>query len=266
MHAYCALLLATLSLSACRPDTPAPSAPQSLTPGHNVLLVGNSLTYTNDLPGMLKAVAAADGYTLQVRSLALADHALIDYLLDGSLPPIIAAGNWEYVVTQQGPTTLPICRDTMVIAVKETDRLARLVGAHSVVMMSWPTTARPGDFAAVHASAEIAAVTANAAFAPVGDAWQSVMQSDPFTSPYGPDGYHPSPAGTYLAALVLYEQVTGRDARSLVPDASLAGVSGLSRETVIRFQAAAHTANVNAFAIAVPAWVPATPPVPGITC
>ena len=33
---------------------------------------------------------------------------------------------------------------------------------------------------------------------------------DPALSLYGPDGFHPSPTGTYLAALVMFEQITGR--------------------------------------------------------
>ncbi len=259
------IVVAVASIAAaCGTGGASPEAP--LPPGHNLLFVGNSLTYTNDLPGMLQALAASDGYAVHVRSLALADHALIDYVKEGSIQPLIAQGGWEYIISQQGPTTLPICRDTMVMAVQEVDRLGRAIGARSVVMMSWPAVTRPGDLAAVHTSAQMAAVTVGGAFAPVGDAWQSAMSADPSLVLYGPDGYHPSAVGTYLAALVLYEQVTGRDVRALPPDATTVGVPGLSRDAVIRLQNAAHRANVNAFANPVPVWVPATPPVPGITC
>ena len=38
---------------------------------------------------------------------------------------------------------------------------------------------------------------------PVG-AWNLVVPL------YGPDGFHPTPTATYLAALVIYQQVSGR--------------------------------------------------------
>ncbi len=246
------------------------TAPAPLPEGHNVLFVGNSLTYQNDLPGMVAALARAGGVALQSGSLALPNHALIDYLIDGSLQPIIAngaRGGWKYIVMQQGPTTVPICRDTLVLAVQEIDRLGKLGNAKSVVMMAWPAQARAADFPKVHESAQMAAVTVGAQFAPAGDAWQLARAGDPTLTLYGPDGYHPAPLGTFLTALVLYEQLTGKDARDLPASAAIAGggVSATSA-TVRLLQQAAHTANEQAFAIPVPSWTPSVPPNPGITC
>ena len=250
------------SLSA--PDGP-PAAP--LPPGHNVLFIGNSLTYVNDLPAMVATLARAGGVTLQVRSLTAANRALVDFVLDGSAASTIQQGNWEHVVMQQGPTTVPICRDTAVMAVRDIAALARSAGAASVVMMSWPARARLGDLAKVHESAQMAAVTASAKLAPVGDAWQLANQSDPSLDFYGPDNYHPSPLGTFLAALVIVEQVTRLDVRAL-PSASLAinGLPALSSATMQLLQRSAHAANVNAFAIPVAAWAPSVPPAPAISC
>ena len=46
----------------------------------------------------------------------------------------------------------------------------------------------------------------------------------PAPSLYGADGFHPSPAGPFLAALVVYERITGRDPRTLPAQAF--GLSG----------------------------------------
>jgi hypothetical protein len=240
---------------------------EPLPPGHNVLFVGNSLTSVNDLPGMVLALAQSAGDTIAVRSLTLDNHALVDFITEGRVQPMISQGGWEYVVLQQGPSTVPICRDTLVLAVKAIDQMARQVGAHSIVLMPWPTSARQFDFGKVHESAQMAAATVSGRFAPAGDAWQSILQSDPSLALYGPDGYHPSVYGTYLTALVIYEQVTGHDARQLTPDVGLVGIgSALSRERVIALQSAAHAANIGAFANPLPPWTPAVPPTPAITC
>lgn len=246
------------------------TAPTPLGAGDNVLFVGNSLTYQNDLPGMVVSIARAGGVALQSGSLALPNHALIDYLLDGSLQPIIASGargGWKHIVMQQGPSTVPICRDTLVIAVKEIDRLGKLGNAKSVVMMAWPSQSRAADFPKVRESAQMAAVAIGGLFAPAGDAWLRAMDRDPTLTLYGPDGYHPAPLGTFLAALVLYERLTGRDARDLPASAAIAGGSvGATAATVRLLQEAAHAANENAFSIPVPVWVPSVPPTPGISC
>jgi hypothetical protein len=42
----------------------------------------------------------------------------------------------------------------------------------------------------------------------VGDAWGSALKSDISLSLYQGDGSHPSPAGTYLAALMFYHFLT----------------------------------------------------------
>jgi hypothetical protein len=247
----------------------APGVPSvaPLPPGHNVLFIGNSLTYVNDLPSMVAAVAQTGGVTLQVRSLTAANRAIVDFVLDGSAAKALAQGGWEHVVMQQGPTTHPICRDTAVMAVRDIAALARTAGAASVVMMSWPARARLGDLEKVHESAQMAAVTASAKLAPAGDAWQLANQSDPSLDFYGPDNYHPSPLGTFLAALVIVEQVTGLDVRAL-PSASLAinGLPPLSSETMQLLQRSAHEANVNAFTRTVAPWSPSAPQVPAISC
>ena len=63
---------------------------------------------------------------------------------------------------------------------------------------------------------------------------------------YGTDGFHPSPLGTYLAALTIYEALTGHDARTLPPTAVVNGAPlDLPEQTVRLLQEAAHQANVD---------------------
>ena len=67
---------------------------------------------------------------------------------------------------------------------------------------------------------------------------------DPSLQLYSSDGLHPTPLGTYLAALVIYERITGHDARSLPTRAIVAGSDlGLADTKVRQLQSAAHAAN-----------------------
>jgi hypothetical protein len=44
----------------------------------------------------------------------------------------------------------------------------------------------------------------------VGEAWRGAWRRDADVPLCGPDGSHPTPTATYLAALVIYQQITGR--------------------------------------------------------
>lgn len=49
---------------------------------------------------------------------------------------------------------------------------------------------------------------------PVGEAWRAAWREDASLALYSSDNFHPSPAGSYLAALVIYEQLFGQPARA----------------------------------------------------
>lgn len=254
-------LSAVVALAACLSPTATTGAPAG---GRGVLFIGNSLTYTNDLPRMVAVLAAQAGDTIDARSLTRANTALIDFVLDGSASSALA-GKWRHVVVQQGPTTLPICRDTLVMAVKEIDRLVRLGGGETVVLMSWPTAARAFDFDKVFESARMAGDQTQSRVAAAGLAWQQALVGSTPVGVYGPDGYHPSVLGSYLAALTVVELVTGRDVRNL-PHATLNGLPVLDAQVDALLKRLAHEANVAGQARTVPGWVASTPPVPPITC
>ena len=79
--------------------------------------------------------------------------------------------------------------------------------------------------------------------------WIAAWDHDPSLPLYDPDGLHPSVLGTYLAALVMYEQLTGKDARALPAVAYADGGSlALSTPTIRLLQEAAHAANVRGMA------------------
>lgn len=46
--------------------------------------------------------------------------------------------------------------------------------------------------------------------APIGNAWAAVRRRHSGIELFQPDGYHPTLAGSYLSALVLYEAIYGR--------------------------------------------------------
>ena len=240
---------------ACLPGAP-PTEPFAAHAKH-VLFVGNSLTNTNDLPRVFQDLAIAGGYDVGVTTLANANAALIDYAYDASAMTLVGRGTWDFVVLQQGTTSVAVCRDTLVLAARLMDPYIRRGGGVPALMMSWPSAHRQQLFPNVHDSFALAAQKVDGMFLPVGDAWLEAWKVNSQHGLYGGDGYHQSKAGTYLAALVIYKKLTGKDARALPTDLRVGADKILLPVAQVRqLQEAAHAANASPVS---PVVMPATP-------
>jgi hypothetical protein len=113
------------------------------------------------------------------------------------------------VVLQQGPSALPESRRLLIAYTKRFDAEIKKAGARTALYMVWPSRARRGDFQGVSQSYAVAAKEVSGLLIPAGDAWRAAWAADATLPLYGADGFHPSPTGTYLAALVAYEQIFG---------------------------------------------------------
>jgi hypothetical protein len=223
------------------------ATPDPVAPGHRVLFVGNSLTYVNDLPATVGAIAASAGDTMTISTAAGPNLALIDHLTGATnAVQLIRDSTWDYVVLQQGPTPSGICRDSLVLWTQMFDSHIRAAHGHAALFMTWPRTSRGDIWTDVRTSFQLAAQAVNGVFLPAGEAWHIALTDHPGLPLYGDDGYHPSPMGSFLAALEIYERLSGRDARTLPAQAFAAGSPmSMSADTIRWLQTAAHAANVN---------------------
>ena len=236
-------LLALASLG-CLTSSSAEPLPLP-TGGIDVLFVGNSLTYVNDLPATVAAIGTSAGDTIRVAAAVGPDLALIDHLNGGSdAVAKLRRGGWEFVVLQQGPTPAGMCRDSLVLWAAAYTPHLRGSSARLALLMPWTGVTHQDLFDEVRVSFEAAAIGVDGVFMPAGEAWRSVLRSSPDLSLYGSDGFHPSPTGSFLAALEIYERITGRDVRTLPPTAFVAGRPLALPEAAVRaLQNAAHEAN-----------------------
>jgi hypothetical protein len=237
-------LLATLLFPACLGISDPGDGELNLPigPGKRVLFIGNSLTYANDLPAYLTAISVAAGDTAyETRMVAYPDYALEDHWNEGTALRVIRATNWDVVVMQQGPSSLPenqiFLRDWAVRFAPE----IRAAGAEPALYMVWPALSRSQDFPGVRMSYANAAAAVNGVFLPAGDAWLRAWARDASVPLYGPDNFHPSGYGTFLAALVIYEKLSGK---SVVGMPVPVGVS-IPAAVLQLLQEAAHEAVTN---------------------
>jgi hypothetical protein len=212
----------------------------------SILFIGNSLIYTNDLPSMLAQVARAAGDSVHVAMAAWPNLALIDHT-NGATDAVarIDSRKWSFVLLQQGPTPAGICRDTLIIATKRLAPHISRAGARAALFLPWTRQGYLSSLDFASESAKLAARSVGGLIVPVGVAWKVALEVDPDTPLYGADGYHPAPAGTFLAALTIYDRLSGRDVRVIAAESLLSRLTvPLTPERVRALEAAAHRASL----------------------
>ena len=137
---------------------------------------------------------------------------------------------------QQGPSSLAESRVKLIEWTKRWADEARAHGTRPAVLTAWPERERFSVFADVVRNYRDAARAANALLLPAGQAWRKAFRRRPAIALYGPDAFHPSRVGTYLAALVAYTGLTGELPRTL-PAAG--GVKPTGRTALVLRQATA---------------------------
>lgn len=192
------LLLLFLSSSAKKKSVVDPGK------GMNILFVGNSLTYTNDLPSLVREMGKMEGKKITFQSFLFANYSLEDHWNEGKVKTEIESGNYDFVIVQQGPSALP---ESQVLLLEYATRFAQVCRENNSKMafyMVWPSKARLFDLDNVIYSYTNAAEKTGALLCPAGLGWKYAWETNPSIPLYGSDGFHPGMDGTVLAALILY--------------------------------------------------------------
>ncbi|MBQ7931076.1 MAG: hypothetical protein IJ334_08695 [Clostridia bacterium] len=190
-----------------------------------VLFIGNSFTFVNDLPAMLENLSGGEityGKVLHggayLKWYADPEHEL------GVQVREKAKETWDAVILQDQSFNPARDRDD---CVNQTKVLAALFPETPVFMyQTWAyrdgsdklkNTGLTYDemkeklYEAYNAAAE----AVNGRRVPVGYGFAEVKKTAPDVVLYTEDDYHPSPAGTYLAASLFYTALTGKDCGEL---------------------------------------------------
>lgn len=190
----------------------------------NVLFIGNSYTYVNDLPNTFRAVALSMGDTVNVASSAPGGYTFQQHSTNAGTLAAIASQPWDFVVLQE-QSQIPSFPQAQVeqecypyAGILVDSILANDACTQPVFYMTWgrqfgdadncavwpPVCTYEGMQSQLRYSYLNMAVANNAFCAPAGVAWQHVRESYPMLNLYNPDQSHPSVAGTYVVANVMY--------------------------------------------------------------
>ena len=193
----------------------------------DVLFVGNSYTYVNDLPNMVKQIAISFGDTLNYESSTPGGASFGMHATNTTTISKINQQVWDYVVLQaqsQEPSLSTNYVNTNVYPAVQS--LIDIIENNSTCIepmffmtwgrkhgdanncVPWPPVCtylgmqqqlrlRYLDFSFTH----------DASCSPVGMAWKESISQDSTLNLYSPDNSHPSVYGTYLSACTFYASI-----------------------------------------------------------
>lgn len=187
-----------------------------------VLFLGNSLTAGNDVPALVQAMAQLQGVDVQYAAVHPGGYAIEDHWRDGR-QALLASGNYDVLVLQQGPSTLPESQAHLRQWTITWAAEARRHGTRPALYMIWPVRTQTNGFALVSESYRNAALAADAVVFPAGEAWQAALSANPSVQLYSSDDLHALPAGSFLAAMVIARGLVSLDP-ARVP-ASIRGIT-----------------------------------------
>ena len=194
------------------------TSPQPL----RVYFVGNSLTYRNDLPGMLVELGRSLEPPMPIEAGMTASDgmSLERHWRKGDVQRRLKEKKWDVLVLQEQSSRL--LADPL-----QTERYLRLYtnaahenGTEVILLQTWVRADMPEAHERQRESYRKVAKAVNVRLAPIGDAWNTARTELPTVALHDPDGLHASREGTYLTAAMLVGILARRSPEAAGPLAS----------------------------------------------
>ena len=224
----------------------------------NILFLGNSLMYYNDMPDLFAKIATANGKKVSVRSVTKGSATISDFAderteVGKQAIPLLKNNSWDYVIIEPSRRISPYentVKEVELASAKKIQELAKAAGGDVLLYSVWgnnngtvieynalnPTsisevashhmTRKPHTAFMHEVNLEFAAALGGVKVAPAGYAFENCIAKYEFNL-YHSDERHPSLIGSYLAAAVIYTTVFGEKADVIPYQISAAPANGV---------------------------------------
>jgi Secretion system C-terminal sorting domain/Domain of unknown function (DUF4886) len=218
-----------------------------------VLFLGNSFTYTYDIPSLFEGMASNAGESILVDEYTQAGIAVYDdqvqgHINDASAQAKISSEQWDYVVVQDNMGgwvydyilgTPGNANVTLYNQIKANNQCTRII-----YFSAWgPEGGVPGlgysGESTVSCNNRIYSnwtsfndQASNEIVSPVGKSWNQSLSDLPSVDLFYSDNVHPSLEGSYLAALTIYTSIFKKDPNNLTYNGGVSAATANSMKTI----------------------------------
>lgn len=181
-----------------------------------ILFVGNSHTYTNDLPVIFSEIAAAMGHPADVQEVTEGAYTLTQFAdstdeLGSVVNQRLTEEPWDFVILQENTNdAFSSPEETMLPAALALDEKIRAAGGQTGLLMTWT----PKDGAGIMGREYVQSILSQNTIAvserldslliPGGVGFMRCLEQYPQIELWNEDGMHPSLEGSYLAGCIAY--------------------------------------------------------------
>ncbi|MBO5702816.1 MAG: hypothetical protein J6S71_10285 [Clostridia bacterium] len=252
-------------------SNPAPETTEAIKEDEmlNILFLGNSLMYYNEMPELFAKTATAMGKKVNVKSVTKGSATISDFAdesteVGSKAIPLLKNNKWDYVIIEPSRRISPYentVKEAELASAKKIRELAKAAGGDVLLYSVWgnnngtvaehkaitPTNmpevathlmGRKSHTKFMHeVNLEFAAALGGVKVALAGYAFENCIAKYPEFNLYHSDERHPSPIGSYLAAAVIYATVFGENVENIpyaISAAPAKGVlEGIANDTVL---------------------------------
>lgn len=192
-------------------------------PDYRVLMIGNSHSALAGLPKALGQLLEADGASATVKTVA-GWNFLAEQLEDKRTQHTLESKPWTHVILQAQKYSSSGEYSYPTDAAEEWIRRTRSIGAQPILFPEWARKGNTEEGSRIFMLHKGIAAREPACVAPIGLAWEILLDNYPDIRLHDDDGNHANPNGGLLTAYVLYASITGKPIEAL-PDTKVRGVS-----------------------------------------
>jgi len=221
-------------------------------PARSILIIGNSRVFYHSMPHMVRLIADSDNapqkYQIRMRALpgySFKDHwgsSVTQRLLSEPWDDIILQGE-SYAASRDDYRNDFLTYGRQLISLGQAHGKTALVANWAYAEAAWrfyavevhsPDKDRVTHYQNLQRAHALLARSTNARLINVGHVWEDILSKLPALPLYEGDGNHPSVAGSYLSALMIYAHLSHRNvsAASYVPSGISADQAAAIRQLV----------------------------------
>lgn len=211
-----------------------------------VLFIGNSFTYSSNLPAILRNLAQSQNKIVTTQENLISGVSFAQHARNDSTYKLIRQANYDYVVLQG--FSREFTHHDSIVEEKSLPFVQKLMdsihyhnpSAIPIFYMTWGykngTTIQPTPFSnfddmndIIQQRYEKLAEDYQCWVAPVGVAWAKIVKNNPEINLYAKDNYHPTLAASYLAACTFYSMIFNEQCNSTM-------TAGLDSKQAVQLQ------------------------------
>lgn len=180
--------------------------------------MGNSLTYSNDLPQIFEQLAKTVELELKTTCVCYPNYSLEDHWLREDFKNNFASESFDFLIMQQGPSSQAMGREWLIKFGRMIQDEASKYDIETAYYMVWPSKQYYYTFEGVIKNHQDAAQINKSKLIPVGRLWREIEADNKSgIELYGADGFHPSMQGSFLAALMMLHSLHPEIDLSVIP-------------------------------------------------